>query len=74
MAPNGGTLKFAITSKWDACTTCGEYFKKHYYVHQCLRIPHADCYSCMEKKGYCKRCGSKYVWIRKCNWQSWAMF
>lgn len=74
---NGGTLKFRYTrntSGWPylRCSKCESMLHKHYYVHQCISLPHHLCYDCLEKKGVCRRCGQpfkrKYKALKEREW------
>lgn len=57
---SGGTRQFELNElpQWqtEVCTKCTMLFKKHYYMHQCIRIPHRLCYNCLVCKGRCLVC------------------
>ena len=57
----GATLKLTYDRNvfgWPllGCSRCGELLKRHYYVHQCNKLPHHWCYNCLEEKGKCSKC------------------
>ena len=61
---NGGTIKFKILDRWMKCSRCEEFFKKHYYVHQCLPYK-IFCNDCLIAKRKCKNCNSSFVKLLK---------
>jgi len=56
----GGTMGFK-TDRAVTCTNCHQPHRGYYYVHQCLKLKHALCYSCLETKGVCRKCQHYYT-------------
>ena len=63
---SGGTMKFKINleDKWLICYRCDEFFKKHYYVHQCDPYK-IFCNSCLIDKKKCKNCNTSFAKLLK---------
>ena len=63
---SGGTMKFKINyeDKWLKCHRCEEFFKKHYYVHQC-DLYKIFCNSCLIDKKKCKNCNTSFAKLLK---------
>ncbi len=62
---SGATIKFKYTTDTFgypllACSRCKEFIHKHYYVHQCNKLPHYWCYQCLVDLDRCKVCHNLY--------------
>ena len=63
---SGGTLKFKVQDRMQTCTKCACFLQRHFYVHQCIRLPHAYCYECLKKLKICKHCHVPFTRMYKC--------
>lgn len=60
-------MKFRLIlseDRWLKCHRCEEFFKKHYYVHQCDPY-HLFCNKCLIDKKKCKNCNTSFVKLLK---------
>ena len=55
----GGTMMFQIATPI-LCSQCHKPLRKCYYSHQCLRVDHSLCYTCLIDKGICRKCQHYY--------------